>query len=72
MVQACEADKLAKTASSPRPRIAVQSSLSAINSRKAALAKAQERISVLEEEAKKANEAVEEAKQKGRKAARGN
>ena len=66
MEQAVEAEKLTKR-QARTPEVAVQSSLSAINSRKAALAKAQERISELEEAAKKANEAVEEAKQKAEK-----
>ena len=66
MEQACEADKLAK-GQARTPEVAVQSTLSAIHSRKAALAKSQDKISEQEAAAKKANEAVEEAKQEAEK-----
>ena len=66
MEQAWEADTLAKR-QARTPEVAVQSALSALQNRKAALAKSQDKISELEAAAKKAAEAVEEAKQKAEK-----
>ena len=66
MEQAWEADKLAKR-QARTPEVAVQSALSALQNRKAAMAKSQGKISELEAAAKKAAEAVEEAKQKAEK-----
>ena len=64
--QAWEADKLAKR-QARTPEVAVQSALSALQNREAAMAKSQDKIAELEAAAKKAAEAVEEAKQKAEK-----
>ena len=64
--EAWEADKLAKR-QARTPEVAVQPALSAFQSRKAAMAKSQVKISELEAAAQKAAEAVEEAKQKAEK-----
>ena len=64
--QAWEADKLAKR-QARTPEVAVQSAFSAFQSRKAALAKSQTKISEVEAAAKAAAEAVDEAKQKAEK-----
>ena len=64
--QAWEADKLAKR-QARTPEVAVQPGLSALQSRKAAMAKSQTKITELEAAAKQAAEAVEEAKQKAEK-----
>ena len=66
MEQAWEADKLAKR-QARTPEVAVQAAFSALQNRKAAMAKSQAKISELEEAAQKAAEAVEEAKQKAEK-----
>ena len=66
MEQAWEADKLAKR-QARTPEVAVQSALSALQNRKAAMAKSQDKISELEAASKKAAKAVEEAKQKAEK-----
>ena len=66
MEQAWEADKLAKR-QARTPEFAVQAAFSALQNRKAAMAKSQAKISELEEAAQKAAEAVEEAKQKAEK-----
>ena len=66
MEQAWEADKLAKR-QARTPEVAVQSALSALQHRKAAMAKSQDKISELEAAARKATEAVDEAKQKAEK-----
>ena len=71
MEQAWEADKLAKR-QARTPEVAVQAAFSALQNRKAAMAKSQAKISELEAAAQKAAEAVEEAKQKARPIARGN
>ena len=57
MEQASEADKLAKR-QARTPEVAVQAALSALQNRKAAMAKSQAKISELEEAAKKAAEAA--------------
>ena len=64
--QAWEADKLAKR-QARTPEVAVQSALSALQSRKAAMAKSQTKISELDAAAKQTAKAVEEAKQKAAK-----
>ena len=64
--QAWEADKLAKR-QARTPEVAIQSAFSALQSRKAAMAKSQTKISELEAAAKAAVEAVDEAKQKAEK-----
>ena len=66
MEQAWEADKLAKR-QARTPEVAVQAAFSALQNRKAAMAKSQAKISELEAAAKQAAEAVEEAKQKAEK-----
>ena len=66
MEQAWEADKLAKR-QARTPEVAVQAAFSALQNRKAAMAKSQAKITELEEAAKKAAEAVEEAKLKAEK-----
>ena len=66
MEQAWEADKLAKR-QARTPEVTVQAAFSALQNRKAAMAKSQAKISELEEAAQKAAEAVEEAKQKAEK-----
>ena len=66
MEQAWEADKLAKR-QARTPEVAVQAAFSALQNRKAAMAKSQAKISELEEAAQKAAEAVEEAKQRAEK-----
>ena len=66
MEQAWEADKLAKRQARTL-EVAVQAAFSALQNRKAAMAKSQAKISELEEAAQKAAEAVEEAKHKAEK-----
>ena len=64
--QAWEAEKLAKR-QARSPEVAVQSALSALHNRKAALARSQANVIELEAAAKAAVEAAEEAKQKTEK-----
>ena len=61
-----QADKLAKR-QARTPEVAVQSAFSALQSREAAMAKSQTKITELVAAAKQAAEAVEEAKQKAEK-----